>query len=213
MPKLYYSSTSCGMASFIAAHIAGVRWDAEQVNLQDHKTFSNTNFFGINPKGNVPALVLDDGTLLNEGAAVLQYIADQAPNTIAPQYGERGRYLVQQYLNYVASELHPFIGGLFNPAHNEQTRKFYDDLITKKLTYLDNHILRNAAVNDGRQYLVGDSLTIADLYMYIVLSWCPHVHVDLSPYPIVQRYFDGIKNHDLVKAAYYHMESSPERTN
>ena len=77
MPKLYYTPTSCGAASFIAAYTAGVNLDVEQVSLQDHKTSSGNDFYAINVKGNVPALVLEDGTLLNEGSAVLQYIADQ----------------------------------------------------------------------------------------------------------------------------------------
>jgi glutathione S-transferase len=76
MPKLYYTATSCGAASFIAALTAGVQLETEQVDLQTHKTASGVDFYTINPKGNVPALILDDGTILNENAAVLQYIAD-----------------------------------------------------------------------------------------------------------------------------------------
>jgi glutathione S-transferase len=207
MPKLYYTPTSCGAASFLAAHIAGLSWEAEQVDLKEHKTTSGADFYAINSKGNVPALVLDDGTVLNEGSAILQYIADQAPSTIAPRNGETARYLVQQSLNHTASEIHTSIGGLFHPAHNDATRDFYSGLIERRLGYVEKHVV------NGRQFVVGDSLTIADLYLYIVLTWTPYVKVDLSPYPNVQRYFDGIKNLPQVQAGHAQIASNPTRTN
>ena len=206
MPKLYYTPTSCGAASFIAANIAGVSFEAEQVDLRAHTTTSGADFYAVNAKGNVPTLVLEDGTVLNEGAAVLQYIADQAPGTLAPRNGEVGRYLVQQSLNHTASEIHPAIGGLFNPAHNEHTRAFFNGLIEKRLTFLNQHVVR------GAQYVVGDSLTIADLYLYIVLSWAPYVNVDLSVYPNVTAYFAFIKDNEKVKAGHARIAETPGST-
>jgi len=207
MTKIYYTPTSCGAASFIAAHIVGLGWEAEQVNLNDHKTASGADFYAINPKGNVPALVLDDGTVLNEGSAVLQYIADQAPGALAPRNGALGRYLVQQSLNHTASEIHTAIGGLFNPAHTDETRAFQATLIERRLTFVENNVVK------GRQFVVGDSLTIADLYLYIVLTWTPYVKVDLSPYPNIQAYFEGIKNHPQVLSGHAQIAASPFRTN
>ena len=207
MPKLYYTPTSCGAASFIAAHIAGLRFEAEQVDLKTHRTTSGADFYAINAKGNVPTLVLDDGTVLNEGSAVLQYIADQAPGTIAPRNGEVARYLVQQSLNHTASEVHTGIGGLFNPAHNEHTRAYQNSLIERRLTFLNTHGVR------GAQYVVGDSLTIADLYLYIVLSWTPYVGVDLSPYPNVAAYFEFIKSNAQVQAGHARIAENPATTN
>ena len=121
-PKLYYTTSSCGAASFIAAVAAGVSLECEQVDIREHKTTSGVDYYKINPKGNVPCLVLDDGTILNEGAAVLQFIADQAPGTVAPENGSNGRYLVQNMLNYTASEVHAAIGGLFNPTLTPEVR-------------------------------------------------------------------------------------------
>jgi len=206
MPKLYYTPTSCGAASFIAAQVAGVRLEAEQVTLNDHKTASGKDFYTINNKGNVPALVLDDGTVLNEGAAVLQWIADQAPGKVAPDYRTRDRYLVQQVLNYTASELHTAIGSLFNPAQTDATRPFFQKLIEKRLTHTDNHVV------NGKKFAVGDSFTIADSYLYIVLSWTKFLNIDLTPYPNVKSYFEGIKSLDFIQKAHASMSTSPTHT-
>jgi glutathione S-transferase len=207
MPKIYYTPTSCGAASFIACHIANLGWDAEQVDLYEHKTTSGADFYAINPKGNVPCLVLEDGTVLNEGSAVLQYIADQAPGVLAPRNGEIGRYLVQQSLNHTASEVHTGIGSLFYAGHTDETRAFFCKLIEKRLTFVENHVVKD------RQFVVGETLTIADLYLYIALSWAPFVKVDLSPYPNVQRYFEGIKSHPQVQSGHTQMSTNPIKTN
>eukprot|EP01031_Cornospumella_fuschlensis_P038528 gene38528-46832_t len=119
MPKLYYTSTSCGASNFIAAYIAGVNLETEQVALATHTTDSGADFYKINPKGNVPAIVLDDGTVLNENAATLQWIADQKPGTVAPENGTSARYELQAALSYVSSEFHGSIGPLFYPSSEE----------------------------------------------------------------------------------------------
>ena len=202
MTKLYYTPTSCGAASFIAALTAGVNLQTEQVDLSTHKTSSGADFYAINPKGNVPALVLDDGTVLNEGAAVLQWIADQAPGKVAPQNGSSARYLVQNALNYIASEVHPNIGGLFFP-NADHIKDFIKTKGHAKLTYLENTFIAD------KHFLVGDSFTIADSYLYIVLSWAPYVGVDLAPFPKVKAYFDRIGGLENVKAAHARMATNP----
>lgn len=202
MPKLYYTPTSCGAASFIAALTAGVNLQTEQVDLMTHKTASGADFYAINPKGNVPALVLDDGTVLNEGAAVLQFIADQAPGKIAPENGTSGRYLVQNALNYIASEVHPNIGGLFYP-NPDNIKDFIKAKAATKLTYLENTFIGDKA------YVAGNAFTIADSYLYIVLSWSGYVGVDLAPYPKVKAYFERIGALENVKAAHARMATNP----
>ena len=131
----------------------------------------------------------------------------QAPGRIAPANGERDRYLVQQSLNHTASEIHTAIGGLFNPAHNEHTKAFTNTLIERRLTFLENNVV------NGRTFVVGDSLTIADLYLYIVLSWTPYVGVDLTPYPAVKAYFEGIRDNEAVKAGHAQIVANPTSTN
>jgi glutathione S-transferase len=202
MVKLYYTTTSCGAASFIAAMTAGVQIECEQVDLYTHKTSSGADFYTINPKGNVPALVLDDGTVLNEGAAVLQWIADQAPGKVAPENGTTGRYLVQNTLNYIASEVHPSIGHLFYP-NSDAIKDYIKSKAATKLTYLENTLIGD------KKFVVGDSFTIADSYLYISLSWTAYVGIDLAPYPKVKAYFDGIGALENVKAAHARMAENP----
>eukprot|EP00599_Poterioochromonas_sp_BG-1_P009409 CAMPEP_0173152726 /NCGR_PEP_ID=MMETSP1105-20130129/12416_1 /TAXON_ID=2985 /ORGANISM="Ochromonas sp., Strain BG-1" /LENGTH=206 /DNA_ID=CAMNT_0014068485 /DNA_START=68 /DNA_END=688 /DNA_ORIENTATION=+ len=202
MPKLYYTPTSCGAASFIAAYAAKVNIQVEQADIRTKKTNSGADFLAINPKGNVPALVLDDGTLLNEGSAVLQWIADQAPNTVAPANGTTERYLVQNALNYIASEVHPSIGGLFYP-NSEEIKDSIRARGQQKLTYLENNLIAD------RQFLVGNSFTIADSYLYIVLSWSGYVGVDLTPFPRVKAYFERIGNLPVVKEAHARIAENP----
>ena len=113
---------------------------------------------------------------------------------------------MQQALNYVASEVHTSIGGLFNPAHTEETRAFTTKLAAKRLTYLENELLK------GKRFLVGDSFTIADSYLYIVLSWTGYVGIDLSPYPTVKAYYEGIGALEGVRAAHALIATSPAYT-
>ncbi len=202
MTKLYYTPTSCGAASFIAAFSAGVQLDAEQVDLRTHKTTSGADYYAINPKGNVPGLVLQDGTVLNEGAAVLQWIADQAPGKVAPEHGTTGRYLVQNTLNYIASEVHPSIGGLFAP-NSDEVKAYIKSRAAVKLAYLENTLIGN------NNFVVGDSFTIADSYLYIVLSWTGYVGIDLTPFPKVKAYFERIGGLENVKAAHARIATNP----
>jgi glutathione S-transferase len=206
MVKLYYTSTSCGAASFTAAFAAGVKLEAETVDLASHKTASGADFYAINPKGNVPALILDDGTVLNEGAAVLQWIADQRPGTIAPVNGTTARYQVIQQLNYIASEVHPSIGGLFYASAHDEVKNSLRAKAALKLAYLEKNLVT------GGKYLVGDSLTIADLYLWIVLSWTGYLNVDITPYPSVVAFFKKVSESDVVKGAAALIATKPAYT-
>lgn len=204
MVKLYYTSTSCGAASFIAARAAGITIDAEQVNIGTHVTDGGADFYQINKNGNVPTLVLDDGTVLNEGAAVLQWIADQAPGKIAPVNGSTGRYLVINALNYVATELHKgTFGPLFNPKLPE--RDFFVQAANNKLKSVNELLADNV-------YLVGDQPSIADFYLYIVFSWSPYVGLDLSLYPNIAAFTARIGALDYVVKAHADMATKPTTT-
>jgi len=219
MTKLYYTSTSCGAASFIAARVAGVTIDVEQVDIGTHVTASGADYYSINPKGNVPCLVLDDGTVLNEGAAVLQYIADQAPGTVAAENGTSERYLIQNALNYVASEVHASFGPLFGPLSEEAKAAQIVKLGTK-FSFIEKNLLGNdvkIAVRDGEMtvpglFLVGGKFSIADSYLYIVLSWPQYVGVDMTGYPLLQAYSAGIAALPKVVAAHALMATNPSST-
>ena len=206
MPKLYYTPTSCGAASFISAFTAGIKLDVEQVTLSTHLTASGVDFYTVNPKGNVPALVLDDGTVLNENSAVLQAIADLAPGTIAPVNGTVARSVLQNVLSYLSSELHATIGPLFNPTLSEDVKTFVRGNLNKKVTYLENTLVGD------KTYVVGDSFTVADAYLYIILTWSPYVGLDLSGFPKVQAYFNRIAALENVKNAHARIATSPSTT-
>jgi len=140
MVKLYYTSSSCGASNFIAAFVAGVTIDCESVDLSTHLTASGVDFYTINPKGNVPCLVLDDGKILNENAATLQYIADLAPGKVAPVVGTVDRAVLQNALSYISGELHGSIGPLFNPSISADVRtvlSIHPHCFTSMLTFFE----------------------------------------------------------------------------
>jgi glutathione S-transferase len=204
--KLYYSPQSCGAGPFIAAYAAGMSIDCEQVDFKVYKTSSGVDFYKINPNGNVPCLVLQDSTMLNEGSAVLQYIADQAPGKIAPEYGSNERYLVQNILNYIASEVHSGIKNLFSPTLTPEMKDYFMTAYLKKLKYVDDVLV------NGHDYLVGSSFTIADVYLYINLTWVGYVGVDLSPYKNISSYFDRMKAVPAIVEATALMATNPTKT-
>jgi len=204
--KLYYTSTSCGVASFIAAHKAGLNIDTEQVDIKTHKTDSGADFYAVNPKGNVPTIVLPDGTVLNENVATLSWIADQNLSAgLAPAQGTVERNLVTNTLAWIASELHPAIGGLFAPSLPEDVKTFIKARGTKQLTYLDKTLLGN-----NHQFLVGSGLTVADLYAHIVVGWTAYTGVDLAPFPNVVAWLKRIKEHPDVVAAQKTVGTKPK---
>eukprot|EP01039_Chlorochromonas_danica_P008618 gene8618-9497_t len=194
MPKLYYTPTSCGAASFISAYVAGVKLETEEVDLATHKTASGVDFYTINPKGNVPALVLDNGVVLNENAATLLYIADQAPGKVAPLEGTPERYELTVALSYIASEYHATIGGLFAPASDE-VNTYLKEKLAKKLTYLDTTLVGK------KSFLVGNSFTVADAYLYVALGWTAYLGISLDPYPNLKVYLESIGKIEAVQAA------------
>ena len=207
MVKLYYTPTSCGASSFICAFVKGLRMDCEVVDLTTHTTESGIDFYSINPKGNVPAIILDDGTVLNENISCLEYIADQSGIDLAPNRDSNERYKVRQILSFLSSELHASIGLFFNPkTSNPVIREFAKSVFDKKMDYLQKHIIRDSV------YIYGDSFTIVDAYLHIILSWTGYVNIDLSEYQVAEKYFKGIKELPLVKDARKRMASIPRTT-
>jgi len=205
MVKLYYTPYSCGASSFISAFVAQVNFECEIVDLKTHITESGVDFYTVNPKGNVPTLILDDGTILNENIACLEYIANYATSTkIAPQRDSNERYLLLQVLSYIASELHASIGSLFNPASKDyKIRSFLENNFEKKMKYVQNNILRE------NKFVVGNSFTIADAYLHIVFSWLSYVGLELSKYPIANSYYNKICGLEIVKEAKDRMSAHP----
>jgi glutathione S-transferase len=209
--KLFYTPTSCGAASYIAAlrgGLLGSKVQPYEADIRAHKIVTGPDagksLYDVNPKGNVPSLVLPDGTLLNENAAVLQWIADQAPDSkLVPPWGTSERYLLQSKLSYLGTEVHAAFRPLFNPATKGETRDALTAELKAKLKYLAEHELAG-----GRKYLVGDDFTVADSYLYVMLRWPQYVGVDLAEFPVLVAYRDGIGALDFVKRAHDEMAAA-----
>lgn len=208
MPKLYYSPTSCGAANFIAARLAGVELECEQVDLATHKCCrSGEDFYRINHKGNLPTIVLEDGSILNENAATLQYIGDlDKEGTILPAFTSNARYQVMNALCYIGTELHATVGPLFNPALDTIVHDTMRHRIFGKWTYLNDRLLHK------HQYLVDNKLSIADIYLYIVLSWSTYLNLDFSSHPNIVAFYNRMDKNPAIQEAHAAMASDPVTT-
>lgn len=193
--KLYYAPGACSLSPHIVLREAGFDIALEKVNLRTKETESGGNFLAINPKGYVPALELDGGEILTEGPAIIQYVADLAPEKkLVPPAGTLARARVQEWLNFIGTELHKSFSPLFNPATGDDAKAAARALIDRRLSFA-------ASVLDAQPYLTGDSFTVADAYLFTVLSWTGFVKVDITPWPSLGAYFERIKARPAVQAA------------
>ncbi len=182
--KLYFAPGACSLSPHIALHESGLALQSEKVDLRAKTTASGANFLAVNPKGQVPALVLDDGTVLTEGPAIVQYIADQAPKSgIAPANGTIERYKVQEWLNYVSTELHKGFGPLFKPNTPDNYKPILRENIDIRFAHVDKELA-------GRDYLTGSKFTVADGYLFVILRWADGMKIDIA----------GLKNLSAFKA-------------
>jgi glutathione S-transferase len=180
--KLYYSPGACSLSPHIALKEAGLPFDLVRVDLKAKKLEDGSDFNQINPKGQVPALGLDNGELLTEGAVIVQVIADKAPQkNLAPASGSNERYKLQEWLNFIASELHKNFSPLFQPALSDDTKTFFKDRLAGKFKYVDQ------ALSD-RDYLMGSQFTVPDAYLFTMLAWADRVGLDTSGLPNVVAY-------------------------
>ena len=172
--KLYYSPGACSLSPHIALHEAGLAFTAELASTKTHLLKDGTDFYSINPLGYVPLLELDDGTRLAEGPAIVQYIADQAPEkNLAPANGTLARYQMQALLNFIGTELHKGFGPLFNPATPADHKPAVVERLLKRLAWIDGQLA-------GKPYLMGEHFTVADAYLFTVTGWAGLVKVDIS---------------------------------
>ncbi|HEV7447591.1 MAG TPA: glutathione transferase GstA [Steroidobacteraceae bacterium] len=172
--KLYYTTGACSMASNIALREAGIPFEMSKVDKRT-KRVDGVEFVTINPKGYVPALRLDDGQVLTENVAVLQYIADLNPAAkLAPPAGTMERYRLQEWLSFINSEVHKGFSPLFSSEATEETKTYARNYLAKRLAYLEG------ALGDNN-YVMGDQFTVADAYLFTVLGWGAHVGVDIGP--------------------------------
>jgi glutathione S-transferase len=179
--KLYYSPGACSLAPHIAMREAGIPVDLKKVDLKA-KQYEGGDYKQVNGKGYVPAIAMDDGTVLTECPAILQYLADQKPESgLAPKPGDAARYKLQEMLNFVTSELHKGMGTFFNPALNDGWRQAATDRLNLRLDWLAKQL-------EGKQYVMGDKFSVADAYLFTILNWAGPSKFDLSKWPAIIDY-------------------------
>ncbi len=174
--KLYYSNGACSMAPHIVLRESGLPFDLVRASTKTHQLDDGTDYYTINDKGSVPVLELDNGERLTEGPAIVQYIADQVPaKNLAPANGTMPRYRLQEWLNFITSELHKSYGPLFRPTTPEEFKVTTKEGLTTKYALVDKWLT-------GKNYTMGDAFSVADAYLFTVTSWAPHVGLDLSQF-------------------------------
>lgn len=193
--KLYYAPGACSLSPHIALREAGLPFTLEKVDLGAKKVDSGRDFQDVNGKGYVPALELDDGEVLTEGPAIVQYIADLRPAAgLAPPAGTMERYKLQEWLNFITAELHKAMGSMFNPAQTPESKEAVKATLAKRLDWMSREL-------DGKPYLMGGTFTVADGYLFTVLGWAPHVGFDLSPWPALEQYAARVRERPQVVEA------------
>ncbi|HLY06198.1 MAG TPA: glutathione transferase GstA [Rhizomicrobium sp.] len=185
--QLYYTPGACSLSPHIVAREAGIPITLEKVDLKAHTTAGGEDYYTVNPKGYVPALKLDDGNTLTEGPAIVQYLADQKPQSrLAPPNGTFARYKLQELLTFINGEVHKAFGPLFaNPS--EETRRQSVEKINKRFAWIEKEL-------GDKPFLTGDTFTVADAYFFVMLNWA-HLHrIDMAPYPALEAYFARVKS-------------------
>lgn len=193
--KLFFSSGACSLSPHIALLEAGLPFELQKVDTKSHKTAEGADFYAVNAKGYVPVLQLNDGQHLTEGPAIVQYIADQKPESkLAPAAGSLERYRLQEWLNFITSEIHKG----FSPLFSADTPAEYKEIAKKKLaTRFD----WTSAQLKGKKYLMGDTFTVADGYLFTVINWGQWVGIDLAAWPVLKDYHARVGARPKVREA------------
>lgn len=194
--KLYYSPSACSLSPHIVLREAGVDFELERVDMASRRTETGADFMAVNPKGYVPALRLDDGQVLTEGAAIVQYIADRHPEAgLAPPPGTIERARLQEHLNFIASELHKAFGPLFASDAPDAAKKAAPARIGRRLDDLER------TLSDGRPFLLGDRFSAADAYLFVVAGWTQPTGIGLKDWPNLSAFVARVAGRDTVREA------------
>ena len=193
--KLYYSPGACSLSPHIALLEAGLPYDLVKVDLRAKKLENGDDYLKVNPKGQVPALALDNGELVTEGPVIVQMIADKASaKNLAPARDSAERYKLLEWLNFVTGELHKNFSPLFNPTIPDEVKNFFKDRIMGKFKYVDSQLA-------GREYLMGKQFTVADGYLFVMLRWADGNKMDLSQFKNLLAYKDRVAARPKVQEA------------
>lgn len=193
--KLYYAPGACSLAAHIVAREVGLSFDLDKVDLGTKQTAGGEDYTQVNPKGYVPALKLADGQILTEAAVIVQYLADQKPQSgLAPTAGTLERYRLMEWLNFISSEIHKTYGPLWKPDTPEATKQSAKDLLGQRFDYLVDTL-------GAQPYLMGEGFSVADAYLFTVLNWTNIHHIDLGKWPALKDYRARIGERPRVKEA------------
>ncbi|MGB5103988.1 MAG: glutathione transferase GstA [Steroidobacteraceae bacterium] len=204
--KLYFSPGACSLSPHIVLREGGLDFALERVDLQSSLTETGADYKAINPLGYIPALQLEDGTVLTEGPAIVQYLADRVPEKhLAPPAGTLARYRLMEWLNFISTELHKGFGALFNP-------KLTDDVKATMKSRLVDRIGHAERLLGDKAYAMGKSFTVVDAYLFTVLGWGKYVGLDLSPFPVLTAYLGRVAARPAVQAALAAESSIPVST-
>jgi glutathione S-transferase len=192
--KLFYSPGACSLSPHIVSRELGLAPQLVKVDGKTHTFEGGADYYAINVKGSVPALQLDAGEVLTEGAVIVQYLADQKPESgLAPKAGSMDRYRLQEWLNFIATDVHKQMSPLFNPALNPEAR-------TAMRARLDTRLAVVAAPLEKHEYLMGH-FTVADAYLFTVLRWAPRLEVELAKWPSLTAFMARMRTREAVKGA------------
>jgi glutathione S-transferase len=193
--KLYFAPGACSLSPHIVLREGGFAFDIERVDLKTKRTASSGDYLKINPKGYVPALQLDDGTILTEGPAIVQYLADQVPDKkLAPPAGTMERYRLMEWLNFITAEIHKTYGAFFKPDTSDASKEAARQLLTKRFSYVAERLQQSS-------YLMGEDFTVADAYMFVMLTWHHTANLDLASWPTLRAYTERIGARPAVREA------------
>ena len=193
--KLYFSPGACSLSPHIVARELGIELTLEKVDTQTKKLSGDRDFLKINPKGYVPTLELDDGSVLTEGPAIVQYLADKKPEAkLVPPNGTLERYRVQEMLGYINSEIHKTYSPLFNPKVSPELREERQEYLRKRYAFIEQSLA-------GKDYLFGQDFTVADAYLFTVTNWSTFLKIDRSEFPNLLAFQKRVAARPAVKAA------------
>ena len=193
--KLYYSPGACSLSPHIVSREAGLTVDLKKVNLKDKTIDGGGDFRQVNPKGYVPALEADNGQVLTEGPAIVQYLADQKPDSgLAPKAGSFERYKLQEWLNFITTEIHKGFSPLFKPNTPDDYKKIVKENLATRFDWLDKQLA-------GKDFLTGKAFTVADAYLFTVLRWTEPTRIDMSRWPNLVAYLARVAARPKVKEA------------
>jgi glutathione S-transferase len=175
--KLYYAPGACSLSPHIVLRELGIPVELKKVNTKDKTVEGGGDYRQVNPRGYVPALVLDNGQTLTEGPAIVQYLADQKPEAgLAPKWASFERYRLQELLNFLTSEIHKQFSPLFKPNTPEEYKKISRENLAARFDWLDKQLA-------GKDYLMGSQFTVADAYAFVLLGWTKPTQIDLARWP------------------------------